>query len=260
MANFNINSYIPPVTRHLLIINVVIWLLMAFFPEANATLHKYGAIYYFTNDLFNPAQLFTYMFIHANFMHLFFNMFALFMFGRLIENALGSNRFLFYYIACGVGAALIQEGVFAISIAYYTNQLTDQLNALAAYGTVSPGFLDELLEATTHGRYSEALPASKAIAELIGTPAVGASGAIYGILLAVAILFPTMPIYIWFIPVPIKAKWFVLGYGVIELFEALSPNTGDNIAHWAHLGGMIIGLFILLYWKHKNKLYGGFYQ
>ncbi len=260
MANFNINSYIPPVTRHLLIINVVIWLLMAIFPEVNAALYKYGAIYYFTNDLINPAQLFTYMFIHADFMHLFFNMFALFMFGRLIENALGSNRFLFYYIACGVGAALIQEGVFAISIAYYTNQLTDQLNTLAVYSAVPPGLLNELLEATTHGGYSKALPASKAIAELIGTPAVGASGAIYGILLAVAVLFPTMPIYIWFIPIPVKAKWFVIGYAVIELFEAVSPRMGDNVAHWAHLGGMIVGFLIILYWRRKNKLYGGLYH
>ena len=155
------------------------------------------------------------MFMHANFTHLFFNMFALWMFGRIVEYDLGSKRFLTYYLICGVGAALIQLGV------NYA-----EISTLVAQGyTHLPRF-------TT----------------------VGASGAVFGLLLAYGMLHPNNVVMLMFPPIALKAKWFVLAYGAIELMLGLSGRGGD-IAHFAHLGGMIFGYFLILYWKKNNRMY-----
>ncbi len=241
MANFNFSA-MPQVTKHLIIINVVIWLTANLSPSLRATFETYGALYFFTSDKFNPAQLLTYMFLQFDFMHLFFNMFALFMFGMTLERVLGSGRFLFYYVACGLGAALIQEGVYAIMVSNYASEL-------------SP----EMVEAAGRGMYSPVVPQSFKLCALINTPVIGASGAVYGILLAFAVIFPNLPLYIMFIPVPVKAKWVVAGYAVIELVEAMANSAGDNVAHVAHLGGMLVGLVMILYWKKKGAI-NGFYQ
>lgn len=235
--------YIPPVTRNLLIINVLFWAISALLPGVGRALDYNLSLYYIESPAFKPFQLLTYMFLHSGFTHLFFNMFALWMFGSVIERALGSKRFLVYYISCGFGAALIQEGVFAIMIDKYHNIfdsetfdyiLSHGLNALRNY----PNFIE---------------PTWGALNVLANTPTVGASGAIYGILLAFGMLFPNQPIYLMFIPIPIKAKWMVLGYGVLELFLGVN-GLASNVAHWAHLGGMLIGVFMILYWKKRGDL------
>lgn len=185
---------LPTVVKNLLIINLIVFL-------ATMVLEKYG-YYVITNMLaLNPIgsgrfriwQLVTYMFMHANFEHIFFNMFALWMFGYVIENYWGSRRFLFYYLVCGVGAGLC--------------------NLLV------PGW----------------------------SITVGASGAVYGILLAFGMMFPEERIYLYFL-VPIKAKWFVIGYAAIELFAGVT-GTAAGVAHFAHLGGMIFGFLLILYWR-----------
>ncbi|MCC8175922.1 MAG: rhomboid family intramembrane serine protease [Bacteroidales bacterium] len=232
----------PPVTKHLLIINLIIWLVANVSMNARVAIQEYGALYYFTSVHFNPAQLLTYMFIQVDFLHLFFNMFALFMFGMSLERVMGSGRFLFFYVACGLGAALIQEGVFAIMVANYVKVLPP-----------------ELVEMANKGMYSMADPTSYKLAALVSTPVIGASGSVYGILLGFAMIFPNLPLYIWFIPIPIKAKWVVTGYAVLELVQAVSNNPGDNVAHVAHLGGMIFGLIMILYWKKHGDLHNGYY-
>ena len=242
--------YMPPVTKNLIIINVIIWLAMALVHPLENALTQYGALYYFTSDQFLPTQLITYMFIHANFVHLFFNMFALYMFGVTMERVLGAPKFLFYYVSCGLGAALVQEGVFALMIHHYAAMFPN------------PGTVTSLLR-HSHVTFQDVLnagvmpndPAMLNLAALYHTPTVGASGAIFGILLAFGMLFPNTELYLMFIPIPIKAKYFVMGYGLLEIFLGLQNNASDNVAHFAHLGGMLFGYLLLRYWNKNRRTF-----
>lgn len=222
-------SSIMPVTKHLLIINVIVWLATIVFGRAGIIdLERYLGLHFWLGSDFNPAQLFTYMFMHdsSGFAHIFFNMFSLWMFGSLIEKVMGSKRYLFYYISCGLGAALVQELVWQLSWQDMYNSISVQY----------PGF-----------------PADQFYNLLV---TVGASGAVFGILLAFGMIFPNMSMYIIPFPFPIKAKWVVLGYGAIELFFGIS-HTMNGVAHYAHLGGMIAGILMILYWKHNGTLTRG---
>ena len=237
----------PAVTKNLIAINVVVWLAMALVPSLAGTIERYCALYYFTSDQFVPSQLITYMFVHGGFVHLFFNMFALYMFGVTMERVLGGPRFLFYYITCGLCAGLVQEAFWAL--------------------TWEPEFVKTI--ANLNGvdfEYVRQALASGEIGSLVGQyqnmmVTIGASGSIYGVLLAFGMLFPNRPLYIMFIPVPVKAKWVVIGNGVIELLIGMGSARGavDGIAHWAHLGGMIFGLLIMIYWKRKGIVHGDNY-
>ena len=212
---------IPPVTKNLLIINLLLWFATLVIGTNPATgsyrlvdwmgLHAFGA------GQFNVAQLITYMFLHdpSSFSHVFFNMFSVYMFGRTLEQVWGSKRFLFYYITTGMGAGIIQELAWYVE---FGGQITQIANA---YGW------------------------EQASIALNGLVTIGASGAVFGILLAFGMLFPNVPLYLMFIPVPIKAKWFVLGYGLIELFLGISASS-DGTAHFAHLGGMLGGTLLKL--------------
>ncbi len=214
-------------------------------------LEEYGALYYFTSDQFLPTQLFTYMFIHANFTHLFFNMWALFMFGVMMERVLGSAKFLFYYVSCGLGAALIQEGVFALMINHYAGLFE------------TPGALTHLLS-KSNVLTSDVMalgiapnePAVHQLFALFHTSTIGASGAIFGILLAYGFMFPNLRIYMIIPPMPIKARTFVIIYAILELCLGIYNSQADTVAHFAHLGGMLAGLIILLYWKKKGVIGG----
>ena len=210
---------LPTVVKNLLIINVLMFLATVTLERFNIDLTNILGLHFFKASDFRIYQFVTYMFMHANFAHLFFNMFALWMFGNTLENVWGSQRFLLYYMVCGLGAGLCQELVQYIQ---YTTQL-------AEYATVNTGgqiiTMDAYLNMMT---------------------TVGASGAIYGLLLAFGMMFPDSRIYLYFF-IPIKAKWFVIGYAVLELISGL--GGGDNVAHFAHLGGMLFGLILILYWK-----------
>jgi len=234
-------SNIPPVVKNLLIINVLVWLFMGLIRPAGIWFDEHLALYYFSSPAFEPFQLISYMFLHGNFGHLFFNMFALFIFGRTIEMTMGSSRFLFYYVSCGICAALVQLGVFALFI----HDIASMLPADVVAQVEESGF--DLLR----NGYNYTDPDLGRLNAFINTPMVGASGAIYGVLLAFGFLYPNVPVYIFFIPVPIKAKWLIIGYFVLELIYGVS-GSADGVAHFAHLGGMIFGFLILLYWKRKG--------
>lgn len=214
---------------------------------------SFGALHYFSAEDFNPAQLLTYMFMHdtRSFLHILFNMWMLFMFGGMLERYLGSGRFLFYYISCGIGAALIQELVWAMT---WEGSMA---KAIAMMNHVDLGSAREIMNQALNSSQGRAVMATN----LNMFQTIGASGAIYGVLLAFGMLFPNLEMYLMFIPVPIKAKWMVLGMGVFELLIGLSNTaTGsDGVAHFAHLGGMIFGFLILLYWRKKGLFNGGNY-
>ncbi|MBO7168923.1 MAG: rhomboid family intramembrane serine protease [Rikenellaceae bacterium] len=193
----------PPVVKNLIIINLLMLMACRMLPIGRE-LHALCALYPAGTPHFHSWQVVTYMFLHADFSHLFFNMFALWMFGRTLEYELSSKRFLTYYMACGIGAALIQ-----------------------------------LLVCWLEGSY---------------VMTVGASGAVFGILLAFGMMHPNNIIMLMFPPIPIKAKWFVVIYGVIELLAGVSGRM-DNVAHFAHLGGMIWGFLLLKYWKKTGKIF-----
>lgn len=245
---------IPPVTKNLLIINIIVWIAMALLPAAARFIERWCALYYFTSDQFVPSQLFTYMFVHANFTHLFFNMWALFMFGVTMERVLGPTKFLFYYMSCGIGAALIQEGVFALMINHYAGLFENgsALCELLRHSRVTNFEVSRL-------GISAIEPAVQSIFALYHTPTVGASGAIFGILLAYGFMFPNLRIYMIIPPMPIKARTFVIIYAAIELGLAIYRNQADTVAHFAHLGGMVAGLLILLFWKKKGIIGGPYY-
>ena len=218
---------LPPVVKNLLIINVLLYLATFTMNRFHIDLTDYLGLHFFMASDFKAYQLITYMFMHGNFEHLFFNMFALWMFGNTLENMWGSKRFLLFYMVCGIGAGLCQEVV----------QYIQYITSLAQYDSVNLGGGQVISMAN--------------YLNLLNT--VGASGAIYGLLLAFGMMFPNSMIYLYFF-VPIKAKWFVIGYAVIELVSGFIG--GGNVAHFAHLGGMLFGLILILVWKKKGKLYG----
>jgi membrane associated rhomboid family serine protease len=218
---------LPPVVKNLLIINVLLYLATFTMNRFHIDLTDYLGLHFFMASDFKAYQLITYMFMHGNFEHLFFNMFALWMFGNTLENMWGSKRFLLFYMVCGIGAGLCQEVV----------QYIQYATSLAQYDSVNLGGGQVISMAS--------------YLNLMNT--VGASGAIYGLLLAFGMMFPNSMIYLYFF-VPIKAKWFVIGYAVIELVSGFIG--GGNVAHFAHLGGMLFGLILILVWKKKGKLYG----
>lgn len=222
---------IPPITKNLLIINILAHIACYVLSMQGIDLKSMLGLHFIMADNFRPWQLLTYMFMHGDWQHLFFNMFALWMFGCTIENAWGQRRFLFYTIACGVGAGLFQEAAQFIEYA---------VEGLAAYDMIS----------TPYG----VMPTS-AFLNLWNT--VGFSGAVYGILLGFGMTYPEERIFIFPLPVPIKGKWFVCLYAGIELFSAMSTSN-DGVAHIAHLGGMVVGYFIIRYWKQQYRRNSGF--
>ena len=223
---------IPIVTRNLLIINVLVYLLASVVELGGKSLTDWGALHFFMASDFHVYQFITYQFLHGGFTHLFFNMFALWMFGCVIENVWGPKKFIFYYIFCGVGAGLCQEMVQCISF--------------AADGLTS---LDPAQVLNVNG---QRLMTVDQIMNLSST--IGASGAVYGILLAFGMTFPNERIFIFPLPIPIKAKWFVAIYAIIEFVSAMS-SVGDGVAHMAHIGGMLFGFLLILYWRKRPNSY-----
>src|SRR5450755_3048788 len=225
MTEFRPGSFqmIPPVIKNLLIINVLVFLAQqAFGQETEYHMLNLFALHDFHSPLFKPYQVITYMFLHGGWDHIFFNMFALWMFGAILENYWGARRFLTFYLVCGVGAALCN-----MAVVYYENgQLIQQLNSAADVSQEQIEF----------------------ISGAVNSPTLGASGAIFGCLAAFGYLFPNSEMIIIPIPFPIKAKWLVLGYAALELVSGIRGSAGDNVAHWAHLGGGLVGLLLVIWW------------
>lgn len=212
----------PPVVKNLLLINVIMYVITMI---TGNFMYENFALFYFKSPFFKPFQLITHMFMHGGFTHIFFNMYTLFIFGGVLERVWGSQKFLLYYFVTGIGAALLHLGVMYLQLQGYI-------------ADVNAG--DFMARAN--------------IQALLSTPTVGASGAIYGLLLAYGMLFPNNVMQLIFPPVALKAKWFVLIFGALELLLGLS-GRGGNVAHFAHLGGMIFGFFLILYWKKNNRMY-----
>ena len=220
-------SSIPPAIKNIIIINVLVMIMTALNEQymiANF------ALFYPTSPFFKPWQIITHMFMHGGFWHIFFNMYTLFIFGTVLERIWGSKQFLVFYFVTGIGAALLHTGVQFIEAQVYMSQIADgSQQAAAAYQAL---------------KY---------------TPTVGASGAIYGVLMGYAMLFPDSVLTLVFPPVSLKAKWFVIIFAVIELFTGIFSTSirsvGGGVAHFAHLGGMLFGWLLILYWKKKRRMY-----
>lgn len=235
-------NQLPTVTKNLLIVNVLCFFGAIVAQKYGMNLNNLGGIHFFLSPDFNVAQLVTYMFLHANLEHIFFNMFAVWMFGRTLEHVWGPKRFLIYYMVCGIGAGLVQE---LVATAQYLT-LTSSMPAEVIDTVLREG--SSVLQSGMN--YVDSRMGELNIA--INRSTVGASGAVYGILLAFGMLFPNSQMYVFPIPFPIKAKFFVIGYAVIELVLGMS-QTADGVAHFAHLGGMIFGFLLILYWKKKRR-------
>ncbi len=273
---------LPTVVKNLLIINALFFLATITMSEGmGIDLYDYFSLKYFGSDLFQPYQLITYMFMHGGFTHLFFNMFALWMFGSAIENFWGPKRFLFFYLFAGIGAGLSHYAVYFFEInplistidQFLLNPNTADLKAIIAshkfmvsqhYPDIYYEFskFDEAIKTlNTNPNDVLALQTSVNFLETyrsfyLNLPSVvGASGSVFGILLAFGMMFPNMMIYLYFF-IPVKAKWFVIGYGLIELYLGVT-GTADGIAHFAHLGGMLFGFILIMYWRKRpgNKFF-----
>jgi membrane associated rhomboid family serine protease len=232
---------ITPVVKNLLIINGLVFMASLILSKT-FDMNEFFGLHYPASQAFKSFQLITYMFMHANFSHIFFNMFAVFMFGTMLERAWGPKRFLAYYLVTGIGAGLIQFLVAFLSIKSLESQLSfEEISTVYTQGWT---YLQQSMN------FTNPIMANLNIA--INTGTIGASGAVFGILLAFGMLFPNIELMLLFPPIPIKAKYFVIIYGVIELFSGVANFQGDNVAHWAHLGGMLFGFFMIRYWRKQG--------
>jgi len=260
---------IPVAVKNLIIINILFFLGDQFLGKAlDINFVKLFGLYFFESPYFAPWQLVTHMFMHGGFSHLFFNMFALFMFGRILEQAWGAKKFLFFYFSCGLGAALIH------TLAIWVDYSSMQSAYVAFQNAPTPELLShfvadniphaqqwvyEFLDNWADNPDSQAFVAQgsqlfqRVMIDSLNVPTVGASGAVFGLLLGFGMLFPNTELMLLFPPIPIKAKYFVVLYGAAELYFAMINSAGDNVAHVAHLGGMIFGFIIIKVWQKSRK-------
>ncbi len=263
----------PPVIKNIIIINVLLYIATFVLVKYGVNLDQYLALYYPGSEYFRPHQLITHMFMHAgwpNISHLFFNMFGLWMFGRILEQVWGSRRFMIYYFATGLGAAALHLLVNHFMIMDVMSEYKAMMNTFTPetfevfvqhnfpeYKSSIQEFIDlwytapDSLKMINQGQQY----ANDMVSIMVNIPTVGASGAVFGVLLGFGMLFPNTEIMLLFPPIPLKAKYFVMIYGAIELYLGIS-QPGSNVAHFAHLGGMIFGFFMIRYWnKHKKTFY-----
>jgi len=233
----------PPVVKNIIYINIL--MLLVYYAAASVfdiDLNRILGVYFPKSDQFRPIQILTHMFMHGGFWHLFFNMFALYMFGQVLEQVWGPRRFLIYYFVCGLGALATHMAVMAIQyyrvLAFVTpDQLQEVIDNGYAYSLQMKVYLD---------------PAMKELQAILYTPTVGASGAVFGVLLAFGVLFPNTQLMLLFPPIPMKAKYFVMLYGGLEFYMAIT-QPGSSVAHAAHVGGMIFGYILIVVWRKTTK-------
>lgn len=238
------NIHIPPIVKNLLIINVLFFAATYVMQSKGIELATYLGAYYFDAPNFKIWQPITYMFMHGGFTHILFNMFALYMFGGILETRWGAKRFIKFYLITGLGALALQWGVQAFEVYQITGSAINggniPLESLGK-GMFNPAQFTEIQASTLHGIYF--------------SPMVGASGAIFGLLVAFGMLYPNTELYIMFIPVPVKAKYIIPIYIVVELFLGVASFQGDSVAHYAHLGGALLGFILVKLWKDKDTFY-----
>lgn len=263
-------SVLPPVVKNLLIINALCFLVsLVFESRFNISLNENLGLYYPESKHFRPYQLITHVFMHATFMHLFFNMFSLWMFGNVLENYWGPKRFFIYYFVTAFGAAALHLGVNALEIngikeaidQYSASPNIDSFirlldkDAALANNSYVHDFINQWQTQPGDPQFAQGSIeiADAMLQRKLNVPTVGASGAVFGLLLAFGMLFPNTELMMLFIPFPIKAKYFVIFYGAIELYQGFANNPTDNVAHFAHLGGMLFGFILIKYWNKTNR-------
>ncbi len=269
---------LPPVVKNLIIINTLMALLQFVVVKFGIDLADYLGLHYWRSPLYKPWQLLTHIFMHGSVndvsltvMHLFSNMFALWMFGSVLENVWGAKRFLVFYLACGIGAALCHLAVLGYEYrvfenAFYNYQQNPSLNNYLVF--IQQHNLDRIQGFLDLKSFWEANPScidcsarsidylTQYYSQTINEATVGASGAVFGILFAFGYLFPNTLLYIYFL-VPIKAKYVVAAYALFEIYAGIQNSAGDNVAHFAHLGGMVVAFIILKLWNRRirNRFY-----
>ncbi len=217
---------IPPVVKNLLIINIIFFIATLVFENMGIQLANILGAFYFNSPYFRVWQPITYMFMHGGWAHIFFNMFALYMFGPAIEYYMGSKRFFNYYFITGLGALALQMLVQAFEV----------------HGILGSFIFNPALQ------YNITPENVQKLRDIYAEPMVGASGALFGVLVAFGVLYAETSLYIMLIPIPVKAKYAVIGYIVVELYLGLSQHQGDSVAHFAHLGGALFGYILLKIW------------
>lgn len=258
----------PPVIKNIIIINAILFGITLLMPAWANLIYTHLALFSLKSPLFEPQQIITHMFMHANFAHIFFNMFGVFMFGRVLEQIWGSKKMLIFYTVSGLGAAAIH-----LAVNYFQmDRLMDLANSF--YSTPDYGTFKTIVDKFGTGEsLSDARrilqewfyqpdstayinDAKTAIRDIVvtnlGIPTVGASGAVFGLLIAFAMMFPDVELMLIFLPIPIKAKYFVPFYALLELFFGVAQFRWDNVAHFAHLGGALFGFLLVKYWKRNQ--------
>ena len=221
-------SNTPVAVKNIIIVNTVMLVVTML---NRPLMYEKFALWFPASPFFEWWQPVTHMFMHSGFFHLFFNMYALYVFGSVLERVWGPKKFLLFYFVTGLGAALVHTGV----------QWIEYQSAL------------DMLQSALQPAESDIM----AVRNIIFVPTVGASGAVYGVLLGFAMLYPDTILRLWFPPIALKAKWLVIIFGAIEIVLGIT-STGAGIAHFAHLGGLIFGFILLMYWKKTRNLYGSY--
>jgi membrane associated rhomboid family serine protease len=227
-------GYLPVVTKNIIIINVLLFGAKKLLETRGIQLEDHFGLHDHLSPTFKPHQFITYIFMHADLMHLFFNMFGVFIFGQVLEQVWGPKRFLIFYILTGLGAALVQYGIMHVEIA----DLLGRINAAIDEGIYGAARTAELIE------LKDEILRRKVI--------VGASGSLFGLLGGFGMLFPNRYLYLYFF-FPIKAKWFVILYGLLEIFSAIQNNPNDPVAHFAHIGGLVVGVILVIAWRKDRS-------
>jgi membrane associated rhomboid family serine protease len=273
---------LPPVVKNLLIINGLMFLATMMLQSSfGINLNDILGLHWVGSQKFEIYQVVTYMFMHGSFSHIFFNMFAVWMFGSAIENTWGSKRFLTYYVITGIGAAFLHYvilyftdigPVIGLIDQFLNNPSSDTLRALLAEHKFE---ISKQFHGNMYDMFRNAQPSLQSVADGVGSErdlekaytfmneyrlhflnlpnVVGASGSLFGLLLAFGMMFPNVRLFLIFLPIPIKAKYFVIGYGLIEFVSGIMNSPGDNVAHFAHLGGMLFGYILIKIWQNRNQ-------
>ena len=227
-------GHMPMVTKNIVIINVIMFALTFILQQRGISLTDFFGLHDHLSPNFKPHQFVTYIFMHANIQHIFFNMLGVYIFGQVLEQTWGPKRFLIFYMLTGLGAALVQYFIMHF-------QITDALTSINAYLNASDLTAEQRI--LLFDRKDEILR---------NNVVVGASGSLFGLLGAFGLLYPNREIYVYFL-FPIKAKWLVTFYGLSEIVAGLQNNPLDNVAHFAHIGGLVVGLIIVLIWKRDRR-------
>ncbi|HQQ95344.1 MAG TPA: rhomboid family intramembrane serine protease [Bacteroidia bacterium] len=227
-------GHLPVVTKNIIIINVIMFAATFLLESPGVNLMRFFGLHYYLAPDFKPHQFITYIFMHAGFTHIFFNMFGVYIFGQVLEQVWGPKRYLIFYLLTGLGAALAQYIIMSFEINSTLSAINEQINS----GGLTVEDQSYLINYKTDYLNSNII--------------VGASGSLFGLLGGFGMLFPNRELYLYFF-IPVKAKWLVIVYGALEIFAGIQNNPGDKVAHFAHIGGLLVGVVLVLIWRRDRR-------